>query len=159
MGRITAPFGIKGWVRVAPYTAAVRNLLDYPTWWIGRGGAWRVYQLETGRVQGAVLLAKLAGCDDRDAAGLLRGSVVAVPRAALPPEPPGQFYWADLIGLKVVNHAGCELGWVTGIMQTGANDVLIVEDGRERLVPFIAQVIREVDRAAGVVRVEWGADD
>lgn len=158
MGRIAAPFGLKGWMRIRPYTAAARNLLDYRTWWVEQEGDWREFALAEGKVQGRALIARLEGCDDRDAAARFRGKAVAVPRAALPQTRADEFYWAELIGLRVVNAARQDLGRVTRILQTGANDVLVVEDGRERLIPFIAQVILEVDRGAGVIRVDWGAD-
>jgi 16S rRNA processing protein RimM len=81
-----------------------------------------------------------------------------VPREALPRARSGEYYWADLIGLAVVNESAQALGRITSILQTGANDVLVVGGERERLIPFIAEVIRDVDLAAGVVRVEWSAD-
>ena len=158
MGWISAPFGVKGWVKVQPNTAATGNLLAYKTWWVGREGDWREIAVAEARVQVRMLVARLEGHDDRDAAAALRGKSVAVPRAALPRAQGGEYYWADLIGLKVVNAAAQDLGRVTRILQTGANDVLVVAGERERLVPFIANVVREVDLASGVVRVDWGAD-
>jgi len=158
MGRFAAPFGVKGWVKVQPNTAATQNLLAYRTWWVGRKSDWREITVAEAKVQGRAVVARLEGCDDRDAAAALRGLSVAVPRAALPRTLSGEHYWADLIGLAVVNGEGREFGRITGILRTGANDVLVVEGERERLVPFIADVIREVDVPAGVVRVEWGAD-
>ena len=158
MGRIAAPFGVKGWVKVHPFTAATQNLLAYETWWIGGAGDWREIAVAEARVQGQAVAARLEGCDDRNAAAALRGNSVAVPREALPRTEGGEYYWADLIGLNVVNTAAQDFGRVTQILQTGANDVLVVEGGRERLIPFIAEVIRDVDVAAGVMRVEWDAD-
>jgi 16S rRNA processing protein RimM len=158
MGRISAPFGVKGWVKVQPNTAATGNLLAYKTWWIGREGGWREIAVAEARVQGRALVARLEGYDARDAAAGLRGTSVAVPRAALPRTQSGEYYWADLIGLAVVNGSAQALGRITGVLQTGANDVLVVAGERERLIPFIAEVIRDVDLAAGVMRVEWGAD-
>jgi 16S rRNA processing protein RimM len=104
------------------------------------------------------VVAKLDGCDDRDAAAALRGRTIAVPRDALPGAQSGEYYWTDLIGLAVVNESAQLLGRITGILQTGANDVLVVAGERERLIPFIAAVVREIDISAGVMRVEWGAD-
>jgi 16S rRNA processing protein RimM len=83
---------------------------------------------------------------------------VAVPREALPRAGDGEYYWVDMIGLAVVNGDAREFGRISGILQTGANDVLVVAGERERLIPFIAGVVREVDLASGVVRVEWDAD-
>jgi len=158
MGWISTPFGVKGWVKVQPNTAATGNLLAYKTWWVEREGDWREIPVAEARVQGRELVARLEGYDDRDAVAALRGTSVAVPRAALPRTQSGEYYWADLIGLAVVNGSAQALGRITGVLQTGANDVLVVAGEHERLIPFIAEVIREVDVAAGVVRVDWGAD-
>lgn len=159
MGRIIAPFGVKGWVKIQPLTAAARNLLAYSRWWLGRGAEWREYEVAEGKAHSEKLVvARLAGCGDRDAAAEFRGSDIAVPRSQLPDTRRGEYYWADLIGLAVVNTAAQALGRIAGVMQTGANDVLVVQGERERLIPFIAEVIREVDPASGVVRVDWGAD-
>jgi len=158
MGRISAPFGVRGWVKVQPNTAAAQNLLAYKTWWVEDGDEWRDRPVSQVKVHGRTVVAKLDGCKDRDAAIALRGKLVAVPRAELPGTQSGEYYWADLIGLAVVNESAQALGRISGILQTGANDVLVVTGERERLIPFIAAVIRDVDLGAGVVRVEWGAD-
>jgi 16S rRNA processing protein RimM len=158
MGRVSAPFGVKGWIKIQPFTAATANLLAYTVWWLGRDGAWGEYAVGTAQVHGRSVVAQLEGCHDREAAAQFRGMQVAVPREALPQTAIDEFYWADLIGLKVVNSAAQDFGRVVRILETGANAVLVVEGERERLIPFIADVIREVDLAAGVMRLEWGAD-
>ena len=158
MGRIAAPFGVQGWIKIRPLTAAVRNLMDYPQWWIGGDGDWRLSPVAEAKVQGRAMIARLEDCGDRESAAALRGREVAVPRAALPRTRDNEYYWADLVGLNVVNAEAQDLGRVTRILPTGANDVLVVQGERERLIPFIAQVIREVDQDAGVIRVDWGAD-
>lgn len=158
LGRIAAPFGIKGWVKVQPNTAAPRNLLSYRTLWIGSDGNWQERAVVASKVQGRSVIAQLQGCDDRDAAVALRGQAVAVAREALPRVGDGEYYWADLIGLAVVNTAGQDFGRVADILATGANDVLVVQGERERLIPFIATVVRQVDVASGVIRVDWDVD-
>lgn len=158
MGRISAPFGVKGWVKVQPLTAQPRSLLDYPAWWVERDGGWEKHDVAAAKVQSEAVVARLAGCEDRDAAAAFRGRSIAVPRSELPQTRAGEHYWADLIGLTVVNGKAQNLGRITGILQTGANDVLVVEGERERMIPFIASVIREVDVPAGAVRVEWESD-
>jgi len=158
MGRIAAPFGVKGWLKVQPLTEQARNLLDYPVWWVERDGEWQRHEVAAAKVQSNAVVAQLAGCEDREAAAAFRGRSIAVPRSELPPTQAGEHYWADLIGLVVVNGQSQELGRITGILQTGANDVLVVEGERERLIPFIAGVVREVDMPAGAVRVEWDPD-
>ena len=158
MGRISAPFGVKGWVKVQPNTAAAQNLLAYKTWWVEDRGEWRDLPVAQAKVHGRAVVAKLEGCEDRDAAAAFRGMIIAVPRAALPGTQSGEYYWADLIGLAVVNESAQALGRISGILQTGANDVLVVAGERERLIPFIATVVRDVDLGAGMMRVEWSAD-
>lgn len=158
MGRIAAPHGVKGWIKVEPFTAETRGLLDYRTWWVGGASGWQERRLVEGKAQSGTVLAKLESCDDREAAAALKGRPVAVPRAVLPAARGDEFYWADLIGLRVLNAVEQDFGRVTAVMQTGANDVLVVGNGRERLIPFVAQVIQGVDLAAGVIRVDWGAD-
>jgi 16S rRNA processing protein RimM len=158
MGRIAAPFGVRGWVRIQPDTAAPGSLLAYKTWWLGNDGDWRETAVAEAKVHGSSLAARLEGFHDRDAAAALRGKSIAVPRSQLPKAQDDEYYWADLLGLRVVNGEGQELGSIAQILQTGANDVLVVQGERERLVPFIADVIRGVDMTAGVVRVEWSAD-
>jgi 16S rRNA processing protein RimM len=158
MGRITAPFGVKGWVKVQPFTGAPESLLAYPQWWIGRNGGWRECRVEEAKVQSGIVVAKLAGSDDRDAAAFYRGFEIAVPREAFPEPAANEFYWADLVGLQVENAEGVDLGKVSEVFETGANDVLVVQGERERLIPFTAQVVKQVDVAGGVIRVEWEPD-
>jgi 16S rRNA processing protein RimM len=158
MGRIAAPFGILGWVKVQPFTEEVSGLLDFPVWNLGRGEQWREVKVLETEAHHKTLVARLDGCNDRDAAAALKGLEVAVPRAALPEAADNEYYWSDLVGLEVVNVQGEVLGKVTEVLETGANDVLVVAGERERLLPFIAQVILDVDLAAGRINVDWGAD-
>jgi 16S rRNA processing protein RimM len=158
MGRVTAPFGVKGWVKVQPLTARVESLCDYPVWWLGDAGEWRETAVGEVKVNGAVLVAQFAGVNDRDAAAQLRGCEVAVPRGELPPPREDEYYWTDLIGLRVVNKERYEFGHIARMLATGANDVLVVAETRETLIPFIADVIRKIDFAAGEVEVDWGVD-
>jgi 16S rRNA processing protein RimM len=158
MGRVAAPFGVKGLIKVQPFTAATRSLLAYDWWWFGRDGDWQQYEIERAQVQGRSVVAKIRGCDDRDGALQFRGRQIAIPRAAFPRTAGNEFYWADLIGLRVVNSEARDFGRVTGILETGANDVLVVHGERERLIPFIADVIEDVDFGRGMIRVDWSAD-
>ena len=162
MGRVTAPFGIRGWVKIYALTAPATNLCDYPVWWLGADDEWRETRVLAARQHGSALIAQIAGVEDREAAAALKGMTIAVPRAQLPAVAADEFYWADLIGLRVVNAEQHEFGHVARIVQTGANDVLVVTPGdargRETLIPFIADVIQRVDIAAGVISVDWGKD-
>ena len=158
MGHVTGPFGVKGWVKVRPFTEAPENLLTYPTWWVGSEGHWREEVIEGGQVQGGSVVAKIAGCEDRDAAALHRGKGVAVSRAAFPQPAANEFYWADLVGLTVVNEQDENLGEVKEVIETGANDVLVVRGERERLIPFTEAVVKQVHVAGRVIRVVWDSD-
>jgi 16S rRNA processing protein RimM len=163
MGRVVAPYGVNGWIKIQPFTQESRGLLDYSLWQVGREGAWQPRSVESAKVHGAAVVAKLAGITDRDQAAVLQGMRVAISRDAFPDAATGEFYWADLVGLKVVNSAGVELGTVSRVFETGANDVLVVEDKmsgdeRERLLPFIETVVRQVDVAGGSITVDWEAD-
>ena len=158
MARITGPFGVKGWVKLQPLTEAPGSLVDYAAWWIDGPGGWKRCEVERAQVQGGMVAAKLKGCDDRDEAMHYRGREVAISRAEFPEPGENEFYWADLIGLKVVNVKGEDLGTVSRVLETGANDVLVVDGERERLIPFVEQVVQQVDLAGRVIRVDWGSD-
>ena len=160
MGRIVAPYGVYGWVKVLPDTEYVDSLFDYGRWMLGRGDPkspeqWQPYTVETAKVHNDVLLAKLEGVNDRDAAFACKGMHVAVFRDELPEPEEGEYYWSDLIGLQVRNQQGVDLGQVADVFATGANDVLVVKGDRERLLPFVAQVVLEVDVAAKAMLVDW----
>lgn len=165
LGRVIAPFGVQGWIKLNPIGGMADDLAVWramPAWWLGsdaEGTEWRRYELEGLKPHGKGLVAKLKGVDDRTAAEAIDGSYFAVPHEALPPPEKDEYYWADLIGLEVVNTQGVKLGSVAELIETGANDVLVVREGKtERLLPFIAQVIKEVDVPNKVIRVDWEAD-
>ncbi len=159
MGYVSGAFGVRGWVKLHADTEHADSLFDYPVWWLGKPGQWREYRFEDGAVHTKALAAKLEGIEDRDAAFALRGLTVAIPRTELPKPADDEYYWTDLIGLAVVNRGGEVLGTVSKLMETGANDILVVQDGQvERLIPFIANFIVEVDVAAGRIVADWGLD-
>ena len=166
MGRVTGPYGVQGWVKIHPYTETSDSLTRYRTWWIGRENQAKPYAEQAvtqAKVHGAEVVAKLDGVEDRDAAALMKGMLVAVPREELPKAKKDEYYWTDLIGLSVVNTEGISFGTVKELLETGANDVLVVqgEEGgelKERLIPFIRQVILDVDLKGRTIKVDWGAD-
>lgn len=156
VGRISGVFGVKGWIKVYSYTEPRDNIVNYPLWHLKRGGEWQPVKLEAGRKHGKAVVAKLEGIDDRDAALALREVDIAINRDELEQLGPDEYYWADLIGLRVVTLQGMELGRVERLMETGANDVLVVVGDRERLIPYIrGQVIESIDLEAGEIRVDW----
>ncbi len=160
MGRIAAPYGLKGWVRIEPYGAAPHSLIGSPLWWVGVNGDWREKKVaESARRHGAGLVVRFEECVERNAALALKGSEVALAREALPQSAHNEYYWVDLIGLTVVNVRGEELGSVAELFENGAHAVMRVVAGEtERLLPFVEQVVRQVDTAQGCIRVEWELD-
>lgn len=129
--------------------------------WLGsEGGPWREVGLKDLKIHGNGLVVLLEDVPDRNAAEALKGVLIGAPREVLPATDADEYYWADLIGLAVVNAAGEKLGKVAGLLETGANDVLrvVADDQSERLLPFVEAVVLAVDKEAGVIRVEWGLD-
>jgi len=159
VGRVAGLFGVSGWVKVYSHTRPREAILNYRPWHITVGGATRTFDVLEGRQQGKGLVARIAGCDDRDTAAELVGAEIAIDATQLPATGGREYYWADLEGLRVVNDAGVELGRVSHLFETGANDVMVVRGERERLIPFGSAVVKEVDLDAGMIRVDWDAED
>jgi 16S rRNA processing protein RimM len=160
MGKVVGAQGIQGWVKVQTFTEYLDSLLDYDTWYVGKEQAWRPVEVLEANVHGKVLVAKLEGVLDRTAAEKCKGLLIAVSRAELPEQEEGEYYWSDLIGLSVENLAGEKFGTVDSLLETGANDVLVVksEERGETLIPFIASVIQQVSLKDKTIRVDWQAD-
>jgi len=144
---------------VYSYTRPREAILDYDRWYLKRQGDWQAATLGEGQLHGKAVIARIDGVDDRDEASLLVDSDIAVERDSMPDTDDGSYYWADLVGLRVIHRDGTELGRVAYLMETGANDVLVTDGERERLIPFVVnEVILDVDLAAGVIRVDWEWD-
>jgi 16S rRNA processing protein RimM len=158
MGRIVGPFGVQGWLKVKPFSEAPDSLRGFPQWQVRTGDGWRGMALEDFELHSKGPVAKLAGCSDREGAERLRGCEVAVPRESLREADEGTLYWVDLVGLNVVDADGAALGKVEGFFETGPTSVMVVKGERERLIPFIAQYVLDVDREGGRIKVDWKAD-
>ena len=164
LGRIVAPFGVKGWVKIHPFGDDPLGWRKMPRWWVSADSeasddAWRPLTLGNCKMQGQSLVAAFTEVEDRTAAEALNGLYIGAPRDALPATAADEYYWADLIGLAVSNREGQALGKVTGLLSTGAHDVLQVADGEdELLIPFVAAYVDVVDREDGQIRVDWQKD-
>ena len=160
MGRLGAARGLKGWLRVSSYADPPQQLQRYGHWKLLVNGRPQDVALQRFRTTPKGLECLLEGIGTRDAAEALRGAEIRVDRAALPPAGEGEWYWADLEGLVVRNLEGARLGTVSGLMATGANDVLIVEGDRRRLIPFVSgSRVREVNLAEQCLVVDWDPAD
>ena len=168
LGRIVAPFGIQGWVKIHPFGDDPASWRKLPHWWLSRDdnapdAQWKQYTLTACRPHGKGLVAALAEVPDRNAAEAIDGFFIAAPREVLPEPAENEHYWGDLVGLAVINEADEALGTVRSLLSTGAHDVLQVQDGEgkgavERLIPFVAAYVLDVDLAARRIRVSWQKD-
>jgi 16S rRNA processing protein RimM len=165
LGDVVGSFGVRGWLKVRPFSEAPETLLGYATWWLkpARGGEWREFERFDGRMHSGTVLAGLRGVETREAALALKGCEVGVPRAAMPAAPAGEIFLEDLTGLTVVNRAGVVLGEVRGVAEHGAHPLLRVAPlpaapGVERLIPYVPAIVDRVDVDAGTIEVDWGED-
>lgn len=155
LGRITGPFGVKGWVRIASFTDPPEQILQFRVWRIGDG---RELRPGEGRRHGRTVVARLEGVDDRNSAEALAATDIWVDRRELPALGEGEHYRADLIGLDVVNLRGERLGSVDHFLDLPANAVMVVTGERERWIPVGKGQTFRVDRALGRITVDWDAD-
>jgi len=163
-GRIAGVYGIKGWVKVRSFTEPLENIFSYLPWWVAEGDGWRCLSVESYRSAGATLVAHIAGIDDRDRAQELCRRDVLVERSQFPVLESGEHYWSDLIGLAVFTVADGQqipLGKVVALMETGANDVMVISGDdpsgkpRERLIPFSDHYLKRIDLEKRAIEVDW----
>ncbi|WP_347988708.1 ribosome maturation factor RimM [Methylomonas sp. AM2-LC] len=159
-GEISGVFGVKGWVKIFSFTDPRENILRYSPWILRKNDQEREIKIVSGQRHGNVVVAELEGIADRDAALALMGFEILINRTQLPKPNDDEYYWTDLIGLEVETDKGIKLGKVDHLLETGANDVLVVINGNtERLIPFLLkQTILEIDLQARVMRVDWDPD-
>ncbi len=159
LGKIASPFGVRGWSKITSYTEPPEGLLDYSVLEVSKSGKKYRLTLEQGKPHGKFLAVKFAGIDDRDQAALYTNALIEVSRDDLPDTQDGSYYWADLIGMAVQTPDGIDLGTVERMMETGANDVLVVCGDRERLIPWIqGDVVKKVELQQNLLTVEWDPD-
>ncbi len=179
VGRITGCYGIRGWVKIHSYTDPQENFLGFGQWMLRRRDGVEPIEFDDGRAQGRGLVAHIAGVDDRTLAESYSGLEIVVPADSLPALQQGDYYWSQLQGLQVwcrdagrqrTGEQGAEqavlLGSVDYLIETGANDVLVVKpsagsiDERERLIPYLpGDVVTAVDLGRGVIEVDWFLED
>lgn len=155
-GRITGLYGVKGWVKIFSDTEPRENIIQYSPWYVRTTGSWKEMKVAEGRRHGKGVVARLEGFTDRDAASTLIGAEIALRRDQLPVLEHGEYYWTDLIGLRVITRDGTELGVIDRLFETGANDVVVVKGDREHLIPYLpGRVISRIDLKAGEMEVDW----
>ncbi len=178
VGHVTDAWGIRGGIRIAPYSPDANALISTKQWWLEQDGTHSSHEVLSAKAHGENITAQLVGFVDRNNAEKLKGARVAIARSRFPVLNDDEYYWIDLIGLDVVNESGEMLGKVTGLMDNGAHQILEVaatqEDGssdgvaskstgtnasvKPRLIPFVSQFVKNVDRGARRITVDWGLD-
>lgn len=178
LGGISGVFGIKGWLKVFSETDPLENILSYSPWYVEVNKQWQAFKLVDGKRHGKAVIVQLEGINDRNQAEALKRARIAIDPSQLAETAENEFYWRDLKGLQVLNRAGYEFGLVVEILETGANDVLVIHSNEvkevdssakvkvkanakqvEFLIPFIWEsVILKVDLEAGLIEVDWEPD-
>ena len=159
IGRVVGVFGVRGEIKLASYTEPHTALLRYQPWIFVHGGIESSLVGVRGRNTNRGIVASVPGIADRDAAQGLVGGEIWVGRSTLPAPNPGEYYWVDLEGLQVATVGGVDLGRVSHLFATGANDVLVVQGDRERMIPFVLeQYVMSIDLDAGRMVVDWDAE-
>ncbi len=160
LGHVSGLFGVKGWVKVFSYTRPRSQIVTYKRWYLGETQD-RLIVLEEGRSHKEGVIAKLEGINDRDSAVSLIDSKIWISEVELEPLEEDEFYWYQLIGLQVFDTENKLLGSVKKLLETGANDVLIVQgDGKsEHLIPYIkGQVVKSIDLSSQSLVVDWDTE-
>lgn len=159
LGKVAGLFGVLGWVKIVSHTRPREAIFDYHPWLLSTpSGQWQSAHPIDYKIQGKGLIARFEGIENRDQAAALIERNIAIWPTQLPNLPKGEFYWHELEGLQVTNLNNESLGTVDHLMETGANDVLVVTGERERLIPYIPDVVKSVDIAAGKIEVDWDVD-
>ena len=169
LGVVVGAHGVRGDIKIKPFSAQPEALLNQRHWWLTAPesathfdlfhGALRI-RCKACRVAGGLLVASLEGVDQRDTAQALRGVTIWSPRSAFPSLPSDEYYWVDLIGLKVCNRQGVVLGVVSEMLETGAAPVMVVPSNEQapHLIPFVAAYVDQVDLQSGCLTVDWQPD-
>ena len=159
LGKISGVFGIRGWIKVFSYTENKENILNYSPWFLQKDSQIKTFDVLSGQVQGKAIVACLDGINSRNEAELLLGWSIYIDADQLPPTQPDEYYWSELVGLKVQTLSGLNIGVVDHMLETGANDVVVVEGEKQILIPFLQpETITSIDLEAGLMTVNWDPD-
>jgi len=157
VGKIGAVYGLKGWLKIHSYTESGASILEYSPWYLSKNGQnFREIRVEEGKPHGKGLIAKLDGMKTPEEARLFTGCKIYIDRAQLPQLEQDEYYWSDLEGLNVIDQNGNNLGKVIYLIETGANDVLVVKGEKERAIPYLpGKFITKVDLPNKQILVDW----
>ncbi len=149
LGRVIGFYGLRGWVKVHSDTQPRENIVDYRSWLLGDGADKLSVTVTNGKRVGKNVVAKIAGVDSREEAAKLLGLTISIPRSALPEPEPGEVYWTDIVGCRVLDLSGQLVGTASRLFETGANDVLVVRDERQPDGNLAGSMARGTDSSVG----------
>ena len=156
IGRLGAAHGVQGWMKLHSFTQPKENIFSYHPWLIQINSRWETVNNITSRQQGSGFIVKLPKLVNRDQAQEYTNTDIAINRAQLPELGENEFYWSDLQGLTAINESGIILGTVDHLIETGANDVLVIKGKKEHLIPYLlGQFVKKVDLLEKTIHVDW----
>ena len=155
VGKINGFFGVQGWVKIFSYTEPRKNILEYQPWYFIDDGAYKAIEMTTGREQSKTIVAHVKGIDNRDQAGQLIGKSLYIDKDQLPQLDDNEHYWHELVGFRVINKDGIDLGVVDYLVDTGSNNVLVIKGNKEHWIPYIEPYLVSIDKQNRVINVDW----
>jgi len=159
LGRLGTVHGVQGWIKLHSFTHPSSNILNHIQDWQIKDPQWTPLPIEKHKAHGDGYVIKIKGIDDREIAKRFTNKDIAIERDLLPETQPNEYYWSDLEGLSVITQEGVTLGKIDHLMNSGANDILVVKGDRKRLLPFLKHVIVKVDMEAQQIIVDWNPED
>ncbi|KPJ67386.1 MAG: hypothetical protein AMJ43_03755 [Coxiella sp. DG_40] len=155
IGRFGSTYGIKGWIKIISFTDPKVKILQYQPWWIKKNQQWQQIDIEDSKCHGKNIIVKLHDIDNCDQAKTYTNIDINIQHDQLPKLPKDEYYWSDLEGLTVLDKSGKKLGIVDHLIETGSNDVLVIKNGKQHLIPYIDNVIIKVDLKKKIIKVDW----
>ena len=162
VGEIIGSHGLKGWVQIFSYTRPTEQILTYSPWQLVGPNGRDDFAVTSARVSGKKIFVQFEECRSRDKADELKARKVFIDKSQMPRLENGDFYWNDLVGMRVKSKDGVFFGKVDKLIETGANDVLVVSpskgswDDKERLIPYVEdKIIVKVDQSSNQITVNW----
>jgi len=156
LGKVIGHFGVQGWVKIFSYTKPKQAILEYKQMELKEKNQWKSIEIEEGKMHGKNVLIKIRSIENRQIAEQVLGKYLGVPREDFPELPEGHYYWTDLEGMEVHNLTGNKIGIISYMLETGANDVMVIENDDEILIPFLMdRVVKKVDFKLNKIVVDW----
>jgi len=155
VGKINGFFGVQGWIKIFSYTEPRKNILKYQPWYFIDDGTYKAIEMTTGRKQSKTIVAHLKGIDNKDQAVQLIGKSLYVDKDQLPQLDDNEHYWHELVGFRVINKDGIDLGVVDYLVDTGSNNVLVIKGNKEHWIPYIEPYLVSIDKKNRVINVDW----